>query len=207
MVTLVPGLGCSHRSFARLWRLLSGAQCVEPAGDTISELAAELARLAAPRSLLVANSLGCQVAMELAVASPERVAGLVLLGPTVDPSERRFVPELGRLLSCAFVEPLDLLPLVVRDYARWGVPRLVRVARSMLADPVEERLPQLEQPVVVVRGVRDPICTQAWAEQLASGVRHGRLVVLADAGHAVHWSHPGEVARLVEELQHDIDER
>lgn len=207
MIALVHGLGCSHRYFVPLWRRLPGAQCPELRGDTVGELADDLARVAPPRVLLVANSLGCEVAVELAVREPHRVAGLVLIGPTVDADRRRLLPQLARLLSDAFHEPLPLLPLIVRDYARWGLPRLLRVARSMLDDPVERKLAQVAAPVVVVRGAGDPICGQAWAERLASLAPDGSLVVVAGAGHAAHWSHPAAVAGIVEELQQRLGER
>jgi pimeloyl-ACP methyl ester carboxylesterase len=38
-----------------------------------------------PPVVVLGNSFGCQVAVELAVRHPHRIAGLVLVGPTVDP--------------------------------------------------------------------------------------------------------------------------
>jgi pimeloyl-ACP methyl ester carboxylesterase len=37
---------------------------------------------------MLGNSFGCQIAVELAVRHPDRVAGLVLVGPTMDSSAR-----------------------------------------------------------------------------------------------------------------------
>jgi pimeloyl-ACP methyl ester carboxylesterase len=206
MVVLVHGLGCTHRYFARLWPLLPGAQCPDLSGATVGELADELDRIAPPRPLLVANSLGCEVAVELAVRKPERVAGLVLIGPTVDARRRRFLPQLATLVLDALREDPRLLRLLVRDYAGWGLPRLLRTSRSMLRDRVEEKLPQVGAPAVVVRGARDPICPLDWAETVASLLPAGRLVVAPGAAHAVHWSHPGEVVRVVEELHQQLGE-
>jgi pimeloyl-ACP methyl ester carboxylesterase len=158
-----------------------------------------------PATVLVANSLGAQLALELAVRRPELVASLVLIGPTGDPDRRRLVPQVARLLACAAVEPPRLVPLVARDYARWGVPRLLRAARSMLESPVDGLLERVAAPVTVVRGVHDPICSARWAERVASGVPAGRLVVVPGAAHAVHWSHSEVVARIVGELI--VDER
>lgn len=205
-VVLVHGLGVSHRYFARLWRLLPAAQCPDLPGDDVRALVDALDRVAAPGSLLVGNSLGAQVAAELALRGSGRVAGLVLVGPTGDPARRRFLPQLLRLLACTVTEPPSLVPLVARDYARWGVGRLVRTARSMLAESLDGRLAELDLPVVVVRGERDPICRGAWAERIASAAPGGRLVVVPGAGHAVHWSHPGVVAALVEELEQQLRE-
>jgi 2-hydroxy-6-oxonona-2,4-dienedioate hydrolase len=38
------------------------------------------------RAVLVGNSLGCQVIAEMAARAPHRAAGVVLTGPTVEPS-------------------------------------------------------------------------------------------------------------------------
>jgi pimeloyl-ACP methyl ester carboxylesterase len=45
-----------------------------------------------PSVAVLGNSFGCQVAVELAVRHPDRVAGLVLVGPTMDPSARTAPP-------------------------------------------------------------------------------------------------------------------
>lgn len=163
-------------------------------------------------AVLVANSLGAQLALELAVRRPELVESLVLVGPTGDPDRGQLVPQVVRLLACAAVEPPRLVPLVARDYARWGAPRLLRTARSMLEHRVDGLLARVAAPVTVVRGSHDPICSARWAERVASGVPAGRLVVVPGAAHAVHWSHPEVVARIVDELiveegQHDLRER
>lgn len=207
MVCLVHGLGVSHRYFVPLWRLLPGACCPDLVGDDVPALAASLERSLVPGSILVANSLGAQLAVEVAGRRPELVSGLVLIGPTGDPERTRFAPQLARLLACALVEPPRLVPLVARDYARWGAPRLLRTVRSMLGTRLDVLLDRVEVPTTVVRGVHDPICSLRWAERVASGVPAGRLVVVPGAAHAVHWSHPALVAGLVEELQDGLRER
>jgi pimeloyl-ACP methyl ester carboxylesterase len=206
MVCLVHGLGVSHRYFTPLWRLLPGAQCPDLDGDDVDSLGASLERVVASPSVLVANSLGAQLALELAVRRPDLAAALVLIGPTGDPERKRFATQTARLAACAFVEPSRLVPLVARDYVRWGVPRLVRTARSMLARSVDGLLPSVGVPVAVVRGAHDPICSRRWGERIASDVPAGRFVAVPGAAHAVHWSHPGVVARLVEEVEDDLRE-
>ena len=67
MILLVHGLGLTHRYFARLQPLLPGALTVDLEGTSLEEMTASLARAAGPKSLIVANSLGTQIATELAV--------------------------------------------------------------------------------------------------------------------------------------------
>jgi pimeloyl-ACP methyl ester carboxylesterase len=205
VIVLVHGLGVSHRYFARLRRLLPGAAAPDLAGDTVDGLTRSLEEAIREPSLLVANSLGCQVAAELAVRRPELVHGLVLIGPTWDPAAPTILRQFLRLANGSYREPPSLAALLVYEYARWGPLRLLRTARSMLDHPVADRLAQLGAPAVLVRGEHDTICSPPWA-RLAAGVTRGRLVEVPHAAHAVHWSHPEAVVQVVEELLQELGE-
>ena len=148
------------------------------------------------QAAFVANSLGCQVVADLAVRHPRRVVRLALVGPTVDPAARSAWRQLARLLASAPAElPSIVLPLLV-DYARMGIPRLWRELHFMLADRLEETLPRISVPALVVRGERDAIVPQGWAETVACGLG-APLVVLRGGGHALNYSDAGELSRLL----------
>jgi pimeloyl-ACP methyl ester carboxylesterase len=57
---------------------------------------------------------------------------------------------------------------------------------------VERQLPRVAAPVLVVRGTRDRIVPQAWAERAARLLPRGRLAVIPGAAHAVNFSYPRE---------------
>jgi pimeloyl-ACP methyl ester carboxylesterase len=141
--------------------------------------------------------MGCQASVDLAVAKPDRVAGLVLVGPTVDPRARSLRSQTARLVLDSLREPLRLDAVVLSDYARVGPRRTLRSARVMLAHRLEERLPLLRVPTLVVRGERDPIVPKEWAEEAAGLVPDGRLVVVPGAAHCAHFTHPEAVARAI----------
>lgn len=207
MILLVHGLGLSHRYFARLQPLLPGSVAIDLEGTSVDDLTASVARAAEPGTLIVANSLGTQIATELAVRAPESVRGLVLSGPTWDPAAPSIPAQLLRLLADSYREQPTLVPVALADYARRGPWHILRAARSMLRHPMAERLAQVSAPVVIVRGSSDPICSAHWAEQLAAAPAHGRLVTVPGAAHAVDWSHPGAVAQVVEEVEQSLGER
>ena len=203
MILLAHGLGVGQRYFDPLAAELGG-DLVRPEvreAVAISEAAERYAAALTSPALVVANSMGCQVAAELAVRWPELVEGLVLVGPTVDPSVRGLVRNTARLVADAWYEPLRLTGVVVRDYLSNGPRTTLRQARFALEHRVEDVLPQLEVPAVVVRGAHDPICPDRWAREAARLLPRGRLVTIAGAAHAAHFSHPQEVARLVRELR------
>jgi pimeloyl-ACP methyl ester carboxylesterase len=200
VIALVHGLGLSHRYFARLRPLLPGAVALDLQGASLEALTASLAARVEPGTLIVANSLGAQIATELAARSPETVRGLVLTGPTWDPAAPSIPAQFVRLLADSYREQPSLVPVALADYARRGPRQILGAARAMLRHPMLDRIAEIAAPVVVVRGSRDPICSEAWAEQLAGAAPQGRLVVVQGAAHAVDWSHPGAVAALVEEV-------
>jgi 2-hydroxy-6-oxonona-2,4-dienedioate hydrolase len=170
----------------------------------ITDLASALADLLDAAELrcpaFVANSMGCQVVTELAVRRPGRVGPLVLIGPTVDPQRRTTRRQLLDALRDAAREPGPLLARAACDDVRFGVTALLATARSALADRIEERLPLITQPTLVVRGERDGFVGQTWAETAAALLPRGQLVVVPRQPHAVHYTRPDLVTGMVEAL-------
>jgi 2-hydroxy-6-oxonona-2,4-dienedioate hydrolase len=152
------------------------------------------------RPIFVANSMGCQVVTELAVRRPQRVGPMVLIGPTVDPSRRARRHQVFAAVRDSAREPLSLLSVAARDNAAVGMRALVATARSVLADRIEERLPLIEQPTLVVVGERDAFVGAAWAQRATALLPRGRLVVVPGEPHAVHYTRPDLVAAIVREL-------
>jgi 2-hydroxy-6-oxonona-2,4-dienedioate hydrolase len=170
----------------------------------IAELATALAgwldKAELQRSAFVANSMGCQIVTELAVRLPERVGPMVLIGPTVDPQRRAARHQLLAGLRDAGREPRSLLALAARDDAVAGVGALVATARSALADRIEQRLPLIAQPTLVVRGEHDAFVGQRWAERVSALLPRSRLVVVPREPHAVHYTRPDLIARIAHKL-------
>jgi 2-hydroxy-6-oxonona-2,4-dienedioate hydrolase len=149
------------------------------------------------RAALVANSFGCQLLADVAVRRPERVACAVLQGPTIDPAARSFGAQIGRwLLNTPGEAPSQGL-ILLRDYRDCGIPRLLRTFRYALEDRIEERLPLMRMPALVVRGARDRIVSQEWAQTVAELLPMGRLVVVPRAAHTLNYGAPRELARVV----------
>jgi pimeloyl-ACP methyl ester carboxylesterase len=202
VVVLVHGLGVGQRYFDPLAVQLGGEvlrpELREPA--TIEELASRLERLLDVPAAVVANSMGCQIAVALAVSRPDLVRSLALVGPTVDSRAHSVVRHLWRLGVDARYEPPRMTAIALSDYASYGAVALARQARHALDDRIEERLPAVAVPSVVIRGAHDPICPADWAREAAALLPDAGLVTVAGAGHAVHFSHPREVAAVLRGL-------
>jgi len=150
--------------------------------------------------LVVANSMGCQIATQLAVTRPCLVGPLVLVGPTIDPARRGGRRQLVATLRDAAREPLTLVALAALDDASVGIRGLLATGRAALADRIEERLPHITETVVVVFGEEDGFVSREWAERVTALLPRGRLVVVPDEPHAVHYTRPDLVAGIVREL-------
>jgi len=154
---------------------------------------------------LVANSFGCQVVADFAARRPERVARLVLVGPTIDRRARSLGRQAARLALDSVREPVGLLAVEAVDYVlhigKSGVAGFV----EMIRDPVECKLRGVRAPTLVVRGDRDPIVPRSWAQEVAAALPRGRLVEVAGAAHAVNYNAPDALTRLTLEFLHEPD--
>ncbi|HJW60971.1 MAG TPA: alpha/beta fold hydrolase, partial [Actinomycetota bacterium] len=93
-----------------------------------------------------------QVVVDLAVRYPDRVRGLVLVGPTMDPAARTAFRQILRWLgNTALEDPLQL-PILARDLRDAGPQRVAGTLAHALADPIEHKLPLISVPVLVTRG-------------------------------------------------------
>lgn len=168
----------------------------------ISELADALAgwvRVVGLRqAAFIANSMGCQIVADLAVRYPELVERAVFVGPTVDPKARGLIQQAARWLVDSTREPLSLMPILVGDYISAGLRRTLRTVQFMLRDRIEDKLPHVYAPTMVVRGSRDPIVSQDWAEKAVRLLPHGQLAVIQGAPHTVNYAAPGELVRVVQ---------
>jgi pimeloyl-ACP methyl ester carboxylesterase len=214
-IVLVHGFGMSSRYMVPLARELASkrpvyapdlpghgrsetpprrAQSVPEQADT---LVAWMRVTGLPRAFVLGNSLGAQIAVEAAVRHPAAVGRLVLLGPTLDSSARTLPRQAGRVLASALAEQPSLVPVVLRAYARMG-PRLLQELRFMFAHHIEDLLPRLSQPTLVVRGERDAVAPQAWAEEVARLAGAGPPRVVPRWGHGLNYSAPRQLAGVIE---------
>lgn len=146
------------------------------------------------RAAFLGNSFGCQVMVDLAVRYPQRVESLVLQGPTVDPKGRSAVEQLRRWQQNS--EPAALMPLMARDYRKCGISRVIGTFKIALSDPIEEKLPYVQAPALVVRGSNDPMVPQRWAEEAVRLLPQGELRVIPGPAHTVNFAAPLELARV-----------
>ena len=105
-----------------------------------------------------------------------------------------------RWLGTALREQWRVFPLVLVQWLSTGPVAMRRLWQQAAPDRIEERLPRLRVPVLVVRGTRDRLCPHDWAARLATAAPGGRLVEVPRAAHLVVSTRPAEVAALLAPL-------
>lgn len=213
-VVLLHGLAVSHRYLMPVAARLAGhhpVHVVDLPGFGLSgdpgrvlgvtehadHLAGWLDAAGLSPAVLLGNSFGCQVAVELAVRHRDHVRGLVLVGPTVDPAARTATRQILRWLrDTAREDPLQL-PILLRDVRDAGLRRVVGTLVHALRDPIEEKLPLVRVPVLVTRGSKEPIVPVAWAATAAGLAPLGELAVVPGPHNANYGAadHLGELVR------------
>lgn len=148
------------------------------------------------RAVLVGHSMGCQIVVEAAVRHASRVERLILIGPTTDPAARRLGSQFGRMLLSGQHERSSLRQYLLRDYLRMN-RRLKPELHAMLKDEIEAKLPEITQPVLLVRGEKDHIVPQRWIEEMAQLIGDARIEVIPGWGHAVQYSAADELVPLL----------
>jgi len=218
-VVLVHGLGVSSRYMIPIARLLAPAHRVYAPDlpgsgrsgkprrildiDGLADaLAGWLAATGLHDAILVGNSLGCQTISALALRHPALVARAVFIGPTMDPQARSTLRQFWRLLVDSTREAPTQPFLTLLDYWLTGPYRTWKTLQYGLRDPLVEKLPHIRIPVLVVRGARDPIAPQRWAEEVTRLLPCGRLVVIPGGAHTVHYSDPERLVRVLRPFLH-----
>lgn len=135
--------------------------------------------------VLLGHSTGAQAAIRTALLVPDRLAGVVLAGPTFDPAARGGAALLRRAVSTLAHERPGELAAVLPSYLHSGGHGVLRLLRDGLRDRPEEWAAALRVPVLTVTGERDGFAPPAWAQHLAT-VASGSCAVLPGAHNACY---------------------
>ena len=207
---VVPKLAASHRVIAL--DLKGFGWSGRPPGDYAPAAQARLVlglldALGVERAALAAHSYGCSVALELALAAPERVERLALYDAYVYPEQLSMfflwarAPWVGEALFALFYDqrPDERLMLAFYDPRRvteslaQDVERAMQrpgteaaalaVARGLRPAKLVPRLAAVGQPVLLLWGREDAVAPLAVGERLARDLRRAELVVYPRCGH------------------------
>ncbi|RUR01901.1 alpha/beta fold hydrolase [Labedella endophytica] len=209
---LVPGIGVSSDYFERLAPNLNRfgpvhavdlpgfagvphpgrAMTIRQYADLLGRVIDEL-ELGDP--IIVGHSMGTQVVTDLAARRPG-LSTLVLIGPVVNPAERRVLTQAVRFLQASWFEPGRVKALAIGAYLVCGVRWFSRILPNMMRFPIEQALPHVRAHTLVIRGEHDAVAPRDWVERIGELLPSARLWEIPGAAHSVMHAHAPEVARL-----------
>lgn len=212
---LLHGIGVSHRYLARLHRELAKVADVYSfdlpgfgkssrpgrqlqVEDYAAFVSSVLTQAGVSSYVPVGHSMGTQFAVELALVEPGRVAGAVLMGPVVETSRKSVARQAMALTrDSMFSESPSCNAIVFSDYLRAG-PRWYLTELPVMMDyPLEQRLAGVSQPVLVLRGTKDPIARRPWCVDLAAVAPQGTMAEVLGQGHVFQHTAPETAAQAI----------
>ena len=178
------------------------------------------------RAALVGVSLGGRVALEVALAAPERVAALVLVGSglpghdwseemkatreeeevalrsgnvddAVDISLRTWVAGPGRKPEDVDADVRARVAEMQRRAYELQLPFENDAEEELLVEDVAQRLGEIKAPALVLVGEEDVPDILAIADRLAREIPGARRATIADAAHVPSMERPREFEELV----------
>jgi 2-succinyl-6-hydroxy-2,4-cyclohexadiene-1-carboxylate synthase len=216
---VVAALGERYRPIAPDIRGHGSAPDPQPV--TLEAVLADLERVDPGPLSLIGYSMGGRIALHFALAHPQRIDRLVLIGASpgiADPTEREarrradeaLADELERQTIEQFAarwartpvladQPPEVAARANADRMRNTTAGLARALRGLgtgALPPAWDRLTELTMPVELVVGERD-VKFRAIAEAMARSLPDSRIHVTPNAGHAVHLERPEAVASLL----------
>jgi 3-oxoadipate enol-lactonase/4-carboxymuconolactone decarboxylase len=161
------------------------------------------------------DSIGGAVGLQLLLDAPERLSSAILLctgatigrtedwatrATTVRTSGTGAIIELStrRWFAPGFVDRRPELVAALVDALRLTDDESYAQACEALADfDVTARLAEIAAPVLAIAGSQDVATPPESLRRIASGVQHGRLVVLDDVGHLAPVEAPRSTVNLI----------
>jgi pimeloyl-ACP methyl ester carboxylesterase len=193
------------------------------AGYSFPELAADavalLDALGIERASIVGHSYGSFVAREIAIAHPQRVTALVLIGtgfstwtPVTeslqealrtlpDPIPEPFAREFQA--STAYRPlPADFFAGIVAESLKIPARLWPVMIDALVRYDATAALGKLRAPTLLLWGDRDALFARAEQDQFLAAVPDARLRVYAETGHCPNWERPDDVAADIASFVH-----
>jgi 3-oxoadipate enol-lactonase len=191
--------------------------------SSTEDLATLLNHLKLTHAVIVGSSSGGALALDFAIAHPEMVDGLFLIGPVLH----------GKEFSVQFVERArrNNEPMEHDDVKAWAgnwshdpflvagpheaarrkiYDELVAKAEKLknfdsaleekLSPPASRRLSEIKAPTLILVGEGDIADVRAHCDAIQTGIRDSERVVLKGVGHLIQLEKPDEVIKRLEDF-------
>jgi non-heme chloroperoxidase len=181
--------------------------------DFTDDVLALMDALRLERATVVGHSMGSFIAQQVALAAPDRIQRLVLVGSAPsfgnmagvdefadavyrleDPVPEEFAREF-QVSTIHHPIPAEFLDTAVATSLRLPAGVWHRIMTGMLATPPAPELARIGIPMLILSGDRDAVFTRGARQALIAQLPQARSAVYPETGHAPHWERPDRFAR------------
>lgn len=218
-LVMIPALCCDDALYAQTAQALADLADIKiiiPAKPSFAECGADILAAMPGRFVVLGTSFGGRTALELALAAPDRIAGLCVIGAgagaVADPAggqARGALLRSGRAgeVHAAFAKIIAHLPgprgPAVRDaflaMARRSDPARLALQNDALLGRVDRwaELARIACPALMLWGRHDQFSPAADGLRMASLISNARYVEIPDCGHLPTLEAPDETADAI----------
>ena len=196
-----------QRGFGDSDKPASGFTIAEMANDTIALLDA----LGIRKAAVVGHSFGSIIARQAAIAHPERVSSLVLIGTGFPPSNpvlrdlQGSLRELPNPIPVAFARdfqagtihhpvPPDFFDRIVEESLKLPPPLWRLLIDRLLEHDDTQQLERITSPTLLLWGDQDALFSRAEQDRFMTALPSAALKVYERTGHCPNWERPERVA-------------
>lgn len=197
--------------------------------DFAADVTAFLDALYLGSAVIVGHSSSSLIAQRIAMDSPERTLGLVLIGgfvtmkgnpvalevhdvasPLTDPVNPNFVREFQENVAIQPV-PETFRETVIQEALKVPARVWEALSAAVLTEDASEQLYKIKAPTLLAWGDRDPASPRSEQEALLAAISNSRLVVCEGIGHTPHWEVPerfaSELVSFIKKLELPADKK
>lgn len=219
-VVFIPALLCDEQLYreviAAMGDQISATVMMSPK-PSLSESCTDILARAPKSFVLVGTSYGGNLALEIALAAPDRVIGLWLMG--CDPgAPQQGGPDLPggleatpdvviQMLAGLVVRPVDTASAAVFTQMAHRIGGAAGAAQARALGSRSDRtgrLNELKMPTLLTWGADDPLVPSSVGEAMAAHVINASFKVLPECGHLPTLEQPQETAALFSALVEQV---
>lgn len=180
----------------------------ETTRDYADAVVAVLNALAIPSAIFIGHSMGGAIAQQIAINTPDRVAGLILIATgsklPVDPSlPERIINTTQQTISWIIDNAWN--ENAPADLKRLGRERMQSMSPAVLqADyracktfDVRDQIDQITVPALVIGSDADRMVPLKFSQTLSERIPRATLVTVADTGHMIPLEQPQIVTQAI----------
>ncbi len=188
----------------------AGLEALGSVAEMAAHTAGVIEALELRRPVVLGHSMGGGVALELALARPDLVGGLVIVGSmpkfpplpdlVLEPMRRVVEGKQRRAFGREAFSPKTPDEIVHRGWMEDAKTDPRVMLGDMLALrgwAVDQRLGEIDCPTLVVWGDDEFPPMQEGGRALSEGIRGARSLTVPEAGHMVHFERPDPVAEAL----------